>query len=220
VATRTTRTANGQGAVGPDPTNDAEATLLLSAPYLIDMVIEGDSDMIFHRWSVEGIQSKADAPKGSAAKKTDDLESYVWRDDKRRICVPGEYLRMACVNAGAYRQDPRSPRKSMKDLLKAAIVPLTPLAPITPAGQKGPTTKWEYEDRRRVMVQRNGVTRARPAFFQGWQASFRFMVNLPEYVPQAVFRDIVSQAGKLSGLADSRPTYGRFSIVSWKEVSG
>jgi hypothetical protein len=208
---------NGQGAIG-DTTNDAEAILLLSAPYLIDMTLEGDSDMIFHRWSVEGVRVKGDAPKGSAAKKTDDLESYVWRDDKNHICIPGEYLRMACVNAGAYRQDPRSPRKSMKDLLKAAIVPLTPLAPVIPAGHKRPTVKWEYEDQRRVMVQRNGVTRVRPAFFQGWQASFRFMVNLPEYVPQGVFREIVSQAGKLCGLADSRPTYGRFSIVSWKEA--
>ena len=212
------RAVNGQGAIA-DVSNDAEATLMLSAPYIIDMTLEGDADILFHRWSVEGVKSKADAAKGSAAKKTDDLESYVWRDDKNHICVPGEYLRMACVGAGAYRQDPRSPRKSMKDLLKAAIVPLTPLAPIIPAGHKRPTVNWEYEDQRRVMVQRNGVTRVRPAFFRGWQATFLFMVNLPEYLPQGVFRDLVGQAGKLSGLADLRPTYGRFSVVSWKEVS-
>lgn len=74
-----------------------------------------------------------------------------------------------------FRQDPRSPRKSGVDLYKAGIVSVTALAPL------GKDT-WNYEDRRRVVIQRNGVNRTRPAMKAGWQACFEILVNLPEYI--------------------------------------
>ena len=45
------------------------------------------------------ILEKAKAAKGSAAKKSDNVESYVWRDGEGNICLPGEYLRGAIVAA-------------------------------------------------------------------------------------------------------------------------
>jgi hypothetical protein len=62
------------------------------------------------------------------AKKTDDLESYVYRCDDYTIGVPGEYFRQSIINAAKFRQDPRSPRKSAMDLYKAGIVSLTELS--------------------------------------------------------------------------------------------
>lgn len=165
--------------------------------------------MLFHRWNCESVAEKAAAKKGSAAKKTDDIESYVYRNDRGEICIPGEYLRMAIIATSKFRQDPRSPRKSMADLAKAAIVSLTPLA----------STKlkhWDYEDRRRVCIQRNAITRVRPAIKSGWTATFQLQCNLPEYVSPDLLNEVIQQAGKLNGVGDFRPTYGRFAVVSFK----
>jgi hypothetical protein len=70
-------------------------------------------------------------------------------------------------------------------------------------------------DQRRVVVQRNAITRSRPAMNAGWKAKFVLMVNLPEYVNQSTLNSVIQQAGKLVGLADFRPTYGRFNVVSF-----
>ena len=195
-----------------DPTNDGESVILLAAPTVVEFTIEGSSALLFHRWSNEAVAEKAAAAKGSAAKKTDDTESYVYRNDKREICLPGEYVRMAMVGAARYRQDPRSPRKSAMDLFKAALVSLTELASLG-------STDWNYLDARRVMVQRSAVTRQRPAFNPGWTATFQFMINLPEYVSTSTFHEVLANAGRLIGVGDFRPTYGRFMVVSFDVLS-
>lgn len=193
---------------GESPQNSAAETILQGAPYVASVEIVGVSDLIFHRWQCEAVEEKANAAKGSKAKKSDNVESYVYRNDDGVICIPGEYLRGALVNAAKYRQDPRSPRKSAMDLMKAALVSLTVLAPL---GQK----KWDYEDRRRCVVQRNAITRVRPAFREGWKATFEILVNLPQYVSPAFLNELLVDAGRLIGVGDFRPTYGRFRVTKF-----
>lgn len=190
-------------------TNGAAATIDLSRPYRVEVTIEGDADMLMHRWNVESVAAKGKAAKGSAAKKSDDVESYVYRDDEGFICVPGEYLRQSMIHAAKYQQDPRSPRKSAMDLSKAAIVSLTTLASLG-------TKEWSYLHQCRVQVQRSGITRTRPGFKAGWQATFQLMVNLPEYVDPAFLRKLLNDAGRLIGIGDFRPSYGRFSVVAFE----
>lgn len=192
-----------------DPTNGAIAAIEASIPYRVEVTLRGDADLLMHRWNCEAVAEKAKAAKGSAAKKTDDIESYVYRDDEGFLCLPGEYLRQAIIGASKFRQDPRSPRKSAMDLTKAAIVSLTPLASL---GKR----EWDYEHRCRVQIQRNGVTRVRPAFKAGWEAVFVLLVTLPEYVSREMLHGLIVDAGRLIGLADFRPTYGRFQVVSFE----
>lgn len=194
---------------GEVPTNGGHEAIEVGSPYVATVRIKGVSDILFHRWNVEAVAERANAAKGSRAKKTDNVESYVYRNDEGEVCIPGEYLRGSIIAASKFRQDPRSPRKSAMDLFKAAIVNLTPLATL---GIK----KWDYEHACRVMIQRSGVTRIRPAVKVGWEAEFQLMVNVPEYVSEDILSDVITQAGKLIGLADFRPTYGRFRIVSFK----
>lgn len=197
--------------IGP-VTTSADFVVALSQPYVVTVDIEGTSALLFHRWQCESVAAKASAAKGSAAKKTDDIDSYVWRCHDGTIGLPGEYLRGAiCGPAGAakYRQDPRSPRKSALDLYKAAVVSLTDVASL------GATT-WDYLDQRRVTVQRAGVTRVRPAFHPGWKATLDMQVLLPEYVPPMDLLDVITRAGQLVGVGDFRPTYGRFQVTGFK----
>lgn len=199
----------GGDATGSGPTNDAESTYEGKAPYIASMRLQGSCPILFHRWSNEAVAAKAEAAKGSAAKKTDNLESMVYRCPDNSIGIPGVYLRQSIVNAGKYRQDPRSPRKSAMDLLKAAIVPLTVCASLG-------RSQWDYVDQQRVTVQRNGVTRSRPAFREGWEADFDLLCNLPEYVTPTMLLELTNDAGRFVGLGDFRPTYGRFTVVSWR----
>jgi hypothetical protein len=171
-----------------DVTNGGNGAIAASIPYIVQVELTGVADILFHRWNSEGIEAKGKAAKGSAAKKTDDVESYTYRDDIGDLCLPGEYVRQSMIHAAKYRQDPRSPRKSAMDLYKAGIVSLTPLASF-------------------------GV----PAW--GWKVTMDFMINLPEYIPESDFHDVLVNAGRLVGVGDFRPSYGRFGVTSI-EVQG
>ena len=195
-------------AVGP-VTNGAVHTLAFSVPYVAAITLVGTADFLFHRWNVEAVATKAAAKKGSAGKKSDDLESYVYRNDAGELCIPGEYVRQALIHAAKYRPDPRSPRKSAMDLYKAGVLSLTDLASTGCAA-------WDYEDRRRVTVQRAGITRTRPALKAGWRISLEVLTNLPEYISPADLQEVFVNAGRLIGVGDFRPTYGRFAVTHFE----
>jgi len=189
-------------------TNGGEAAIEYGLPYIAHVTIEGSADFLFHRWNCEAVETKAKAAKNSAAKKTDDIESYVWRNEKGELCCPGEYLRQSVILAAKYKQDPRSPRKSAMDLTKAGVVSLTNLSSF---GKKD----WDYEDKRRVVIQRAGVNRVRPAMSAGYRLDFDLMVLVPEYIDQFWLQDTLSMAGRLVGIGDFRPTFGRFNVVKF-----
>ena len=96
-------------ALGP-VSNGGAATIDTSAPWSAKVEIEGVAGLLFHRWNNESVKTKSDAIKGSKAKKTDDVESYLWRNETGHICLPGEYFRQSIIHAAKYLQDPRSPR--------------------------------------------------------------------------------------------------------------
>jgi hypothetical protein len=193
-------------------TNGGEATIAAGMPYRLEFQLTGTADLLFHRWNAEAVDEKAKAAKNSKAKKTDDIESYVYRNDDGELCIPGEYVRQAIVMAAKFRQDPRSPRKSAMDLYKAGCVSLTNLAT---TGAKN----WDYLDTRRVVVQRSGVNRTRPALKTGWKASFQFLVLTPEYIAPMDLHAVLTQAGILVGIADFRPTFGRFGVTSFEVLA-
>lgn len=190
-------------------TNAGEEDIERTMPYHAEVTIEGCADLLLHRWNCEAVAEKSMAAKGSKSKKTDNIESYVYRNDKNEICLPGEYLRGSIIQAAKFRQDPRSPRKSAMDLFKAAVVSMTPLATLG-------TSNWDYEDQRRVTVQRAGITRIRPAMRSGWEATFILMVTLPEYVSAQILNEVIASAGRLIGVGDFRPTYGRFNLTKFE----
>lgn len=192
--------------------NAAKADIDLSIPYAVAVTIEGTADLLFHRWQTEAVAEKAAAAKNSKAKKTDNVEAYVWRNADNELCLPGEYLRRSIVTAAKFKQDPRSPRKSAMDLVNASVISMTELASLG-------KTEWDFLDRRRVTVQRAGITRTRPGVAKGWRAAFDLTVLSPEYIDPAFLRDLISSAGRLIGVGDFRPTYGRFDTVAF-DVTG
>ena len=194
---------------GETPTNGAEFFIEMREPTIVRFTLEGTSDLLFHRWNCESVEEKSKAAKGSKAKKTDDIESFVYRDEEGFLCLPSEYIRQSMIHAAKFKQDPRSSRKSAMDLFKAAIIGLTNLASL---GIKD----WDYEDKRRVVIVKSAISRIRPAIKAGWTADFEFLINLPEYVDRQLFMEVLANAGRLVGIGDFRPTYGRFVIKNFE----
>lgn len=199
--------ANGINSVS----NDGEAVLQKSIPYSVVVSFVGTAPFLFHRWSNEAVEEKARAAKNSRAKKEDNLESYVYRDEKGLLSIPGEYFRQALIHAAKYLQDPRSPRKSAMDLFKAGVVCLKEHCSLR-------VKEWDYIDRRRVLIQRNAITRCRPAILSGWKVDGEFMVLLPEYIEPSLLHETFTQAGRLVGVGDFRPTFGRFQVVKFEVI--
>lgn len=185
--------------------NDAGADIVSGMPYIVQVRLVGSAAFLFHRWSCDAVASKAKAKKGSAEKKSDNIESYVYRDDEGNLCIPGEYVRQSLVYAAKFRQDPRSPRKSAFDLFKAGVVPVTELCSLG-------TKDWDTIDRRRVVIQRNAVTRERPSMRAGWAIECELQVLTPEYIDTDVLHETLTNAGRLIGIGDFRPTFGRYRI--------
>jgi hypothetical protein len=191
--------------------NDAKLDIEIQTPYMIEARIEGTSAMLFHRWSCEAVDEKAKAAKGSKAKKEDNVESYLYRDEKGHIAIPSEYFRQCMIHAAKFKQDPRSPRKSAMDLFKAGIATIGELCSL---GVKDP----DYLDRRRVVIQRNGITRTRPAMLAGWKCEVSLQILLPEYITPAMANETLQYAGRIVGVGDFRPSFGRFAVTKFDVV--
>lgn len=194
-------------------TNGAKDLIEAGLPYRLQAGIVGTAPLLFHAWNIEAVAEKAASAKGSRAKKTDNIESYAYRDADGYLGVPGQNFTASIQMAGKFMQDPRSPRKSAFDLCKAGIIPLSPVAIFEPR-----TQAWDFEHAARVTVQRAGVTRIRPAMREGWRLTFDLLITTPEYLSPATMAQLIGNAGRLVGLCDFRPTYGRFGIERLEAV--
>lgn len=189
--------------------NDGAPIIEKGMPYVAFLTVEGTAPLLFHRWSVEAIEEKAEAPRGSDTKKTDNVESYVARADNGDLAIPTEYFRQSLIGAARFKSDPRSARKTAMDLFKAGLATEEELCPLG-------TDEWDYLDRRRVQVQRQGVTRTRPAMKKGWRVTVPILVLLPEYIDPQLLNAVMQDAGRLIGVGDYRPSYGRFQIIGFE----
>jgi hypothetical protein len=143
-----------------ETSNDAKRIIQTAAPYEVTIGIRGTSKLLFHRWSPEAVAAKAAAAKGSKAKKSDDVESFVYRDANGIISLPSEYVRQSIIHAAKDLHDPRSPRKSAMELFKAGLVALDELMPLG-------KDHWDFVYTCRVTIQRNAINRTRPGFNEG-----------------------------------------------------
>lgn len=192
--------------------NEQATGTLIVPPYRMRFLIEGTAPILFHRYDCESVETKGNAAKGSSTKKTDDVESYYYRDSEGRVCIPAVGVHGALIASGRWQQDPRSSRKTAMDLVKAGLLVEPDLIPCQRNGEF--IFAAEFLDKRRVQVNRAGVSRVRPALLKGWQAEFDVIVLTPDLMGPTFVRELVSRAGQLVGLCDFRPQHGRFAVCS------
>jgi hypothetical protein len=201
-----TKKVTGFGPIGNEVPNLGK----FSKPYTATIRVKGTAKMLMHCWNIAAIEEKSTSKKGSKEKKTDNVESYVLRDDSGNIVMPTINFCASIRMAGKSFSDPSSPRKSLHDRLKAVIIPVEEYGLVN-----GGTKDWDFIDARRVVIQRAGITRHRPAFFEGWEIVFKIAIMEPEYLQPDLLYELISTAGKFQGLGDFRPTFGRFVITAF-----
>jgi hypothetical protein len=187
--------------------NGSEASL--DASYAVEVVIVGTAPILFHRYDDASVERRARAAKNSQAKKSDDLESYVYRNGDGEIGIPGRNFKACLSEAARSLPDPRSPRKSARDLVQSAIQ-------IEPFLASLGRTHWDAVDVQRAVVQRNAVSRMRPMFREGWTVTYDVVVLAAEYIDRDWLHDLITRAGRFVGLGDFRPDYGRFRMDSFR----
>lgn len=183
----------------------------------VSVEIEGTSPILFHRYDVAAVERKANAPKGSMERRTDDVQSYLYRDEDGHLVLPGLNIKRCLVLAGQFFGDPRSSgrRKQAGDLFRSTLL-LAPDMPRFLAGGQ-PIREPDFLDRRRVVnpgsASRVAVARIRPGLQAGWRLAFTVVSLSPEYVYASLIRDVVVTARRFIGLGDFRPDFGRFQVV-------
>lgn len=211
----TTKSSNRLTGIGGEaPTNGADDLIEMQRPYIAEFHLKGVCPLLFRRWNVKEYDEKRASKKGSDVRKRDLPENCIWRNERNNLCIPSEYFRQAMIKAAKFMPDPRNSRKSAMDLFAAGLAAEQELNEILVDGK--PVKDWAYLDKRRGVVQRQGVNRVRPAFHKGWEVKIRLIVNLPEYISQELCQKIGTDAGRFCGLGDFRPSYGRFAVLTFK----
>jgi len=82
-----------------DVTNGGKSAIEQGFPYAVAVRAQGAADLLFHRWNCESVDAKSKAAKNSAAKKTDDIESYVWRNEKEPELIEPD---LPCASDGKW----------------------------------------------------------------------------------------------------------------------
>lgn len=180
-------------------------------PYIVEVEIVGTDPMLMHRYDIADVKSKEGAKKGSKEKKTDNLEGMVYRNSDREIVFPGINFKACLREAAKFKQDPRSPRKSLRDMIRAAIK--------VPNDASFGTKDWDFEDQRPVVIKQSRITRTRPAMKVGWKLMYEIHVLLAEYVTEELLHELCVDAGRLIGLGDFRPDFGCFRVTRFEVLN-
>ncbi len=200
---------NGRAAAGENEVRPA-----VGGVCVLSVLVEGTAPLLMHRYDVAAIEHRASAPKGSAQRRSEDPEEYLYRTGAGFLGIPATNVKRCLVEAGRYFDDPRSSgrRRQATDLFRSSLLVEPEYALLLIAGQ--PVDAPQFLDRRRAVVQRQAVARTRPGMMKGWRLTFRVVSLDARYVGPPLLREVLEGAGRFIGLGDFRPDFGRFQIVS------
>lgn len=129
-----------------------------------------------------------------------------YENDDEESCWPGECIEAMLVSAA---------QKSRKGKDVKAGLMVDGLIPIIHPGPKKIPDMWGDENFRltnKVKIQKSSVMRTRP-IFRTWEMQFD-VSYLPDVLNPQFVRDTMIVAGRLVGLSDWRPKFGRFEVVA------
>lgn len=175
----------------------------------IKVRIEGTAPLLQHKMTTETeaqLASKTKKRVGQA--KGDNPESYLYKDDKGKICQPAEHIVQAIIKRLTNYKIQGKGKKTYKEMGQGCLN-------ITPELIVHEKQAW-IADQRTVVVNRGRVVRLRPRF-NDWALSFIIEIMNDE-MPVEVVKGALDDAGREGGLGDYRPRFGRFIVTLFEEV--
>lgn len=189
----------------------------------VSMTLKGTTALLMHNERLVNTfdplvrQIKAINAKGSRKKTEDDalmVQRLEWEAGMYYAPKVGPYIPAANVKK-MLMEAAVAFRGGMA--VKRGVQPLEPEIPLLYHGPRDVEGLWKseyppFKDVRSVGVNKNKVLRCRPIFHE-WGLETTLFVN-NSVLDFESFQRFLSQAGKITGLGDYRPTYGRFMASS------
>lgn len=181
----------------------------------VKVTLSGISPLLIHRFgeSAEIPQTLKKGSKKDFGTPREQAEGSAYRDEDGKLWVPSSWV-TGTIRAVASDYKLRNTRKSVKSVSGGAIIP---------ADEKLYFTENYYikdieVDQRPVVIQRARIMRCR-ARLEKWTLDCNLEVD-EEILPVEDVHQILTDAGRRSGIGDFRPQkggpFGRFQITSWQ----
>jgi hypothetical protein len=191
--------------------SDGTDTVLASR---ITLTVDGIKPLLTHNPESMGFDK---APgKGSRIPEAEiEAEAGVYRLPDGTCAIKGEAFRGSLLGAASAWK--AKAKRTMKSLLSHVTV-IEDLIPLM--RHDGTPIKDYIIDRRRAIIQRNGIIRCRPCFPE-WSCTFTIEYD-PELIGKEprIIADILQDAGNRIGVGDFRPgrngPFGRFRVRSYE----
>jgi hypothetical protein len=183
----------------------------------VELCIIGKGPMLTHNpasmQSTEKKSKKGMLKSGASNIPTPEIEAEkgLYIDGDGDYCVPGIAIRNAMLKAAAKFSAPFQKKKeNLRQVMGHCIVGPELLKILS---QKTNKPLREYEiDRRRAVIQRQGIIRCRPRF-DGWKVKFELIyddmiLRSDEETVRVMFEEVLGYAGNIVGIMDYRPEKG------------
>ena len=189
--------------------------------YTVSVSIQGVSVLLQHRYPLpllDGVGNPGDQSTG-AKDYTQEWREYFYAESNGQIYQPAVHVENALVKAAANFKIAGKRGRTYKDLFKAAIFITPDRIPhdgcFVPETLDADADKQIYIDIRPVVIQRARVVRLRPAFKEGWKLDFEIQ-SIDDEIQPNLLQDVLILAGKMVGIGDYRPRFGRFNVVHFE----
>ena len=187
-----------------------ETTMRQSTIYtkVFDVQITGIGALLQHKFSIADEPAKVIRITG-VRDFSDEAQKAMYVNDEGLICQPSEHIHKAMVLVSSAFKIPGRRGKTYKDSVNAALF----LDPELIVHNNQTVTI----DQRPVKVGQARIVRERPRI-DDWSLDFRITV-MDEQLHEDVVFDILELAGRMKGIGDYRPKFGRFKITRFDELT-
>jgi len=173
----------------------------------IDVTITGIAAILQHRFVVDEEDPSANKHSGFRDY-SDEVKKSLYLTEDGKLCQTADQVMGSMIKAAVSFKIPGRGKKTYKDLTKAALI-------VTPEYIPHKIQTWRV-DRRMVRIGPARIVRERPRLDE-WELDFS-IETIDKQFPFAALKDILDEAGKMQGLGDFRPRFGRFTVTRFKEI--
>ena len=178
--------------------------------------IQGTTPLLMNRPNQLEISDKSKDVKRENRTSKEMAEDKLYKDANGKIYIPATHIQGSLIGAG--KQKKMGGKGSAKATYSKVVGYAVQINPFEILHKK---TKWDVFSILAVNPTTHGRNPLHRPILKEWEADFEVSFDEDQIEP-SVLKEIFDIAGKFVGIGDWRPEkkgpYGKFQLVSWKEV--
>lgn len=186
--------------------------------YKIICRIKGIAPLLINSPTERALRSIEDGIGGgrqSGEERAKEAYEKLHRTEDGECAITAEMIK-GCLLGGSSMANLKVGRRALSQFLKATVF-IDP--PKISLGKKEPDVIDKRWGRIPPGPRGNAVIIYRPAFKEGWEAEFTFVVSDSRREATQI-KQAFDEGGLLVGIGSGRPDYGRFKITKWEVIDG